>query len=55
MTVKEAGKKGGQAVKQKYGPEFYSRIGKKGGETVAAVSFWDLDCRGLKAGRKALF
>ena len=35
MTVREAGKKGGEAVKEKYGPEFYSRIGKKGGEAVA--------------------
>ncbi|MGZ6376803.1 MAG: Em GEA1 (EM1) [Ktedonobacterales bacterium] len=25
-------KHGGQAVREKYGPEFYSRIGKKGGE-----------------------
>ncbi|MBX6771945.1 MAG: Em GEA1 (EM1), partial [Chloroflexi bacterium] len=31
MTVREAGKKGGEAVKEKYGPEFYSKIGKKGG------------------------
>lgn len=34
MTVREAGKKGGETVKAKYGPEFYSRIGKKGGDTV---------------------
>src|SRR5260370_5457973 len=27
-------KRGGQAVREKYGTEFYSRIGKKGGETV---------------------
>src|SRR5215467_7253838 len=27
-------KHGGQAVREKYGPEFYSKIGKKGGETV---------------------
>ena len=33
MTVREAGKKGGKAVKEKHGPEYYSRIGKKGGKT----------------------
>lgn len=27
-------RRGGQAVRAKYGQEFYSRIGKKGGETV---------------------
>lgn len=32
MTVEEAGRKGGETVKRKYGPDFYSRIGKKGGE-----------------------
>ncbi len=32
MTVQEAGRKGGNAVKEKYGPEFYSKIGQKGGE-----------------------
>jgi uncharacterized protein len=31
MTVEEAGRRGGQAVRQKYGPEFYSEIGRKGG------------------------
>ncbi|OFX16966.1 MAG: hypothetical protein A2Z18_00485 [Armatimonadetes bacterium RBG_16_58_9] len=32
--AKEAGRKGGEAVKRKYGPDFYREIGKKGGETV---------------------
>ena len=32
--AKEAGRKGGEAVKSKYGPSFYREIGKKGGETV---------------------
>lgn len=32
--AKEAGHKGGEAVKKKYGPAFYRQIGKKGGETV---------------------
>lgn len=38
MTVEEAGRKGGhkggEKVKQKYGPEFYSKIGHKGGQKV---------------------
>ena len=34
MSVREAGRKGGNTVKKKYGPEFYSEIGQKGGETV---------------------
>ncbi|MBO9538960.1 hypothetical protein J7643_00025 [bacterium] len=34
MTVREAGQKGGETVKEKYGPEFYSEIGQKGGEAV---------------------
>lgn len=34
QLAKEAGRKGGEAVKRKYGPEFYREIGKKGGETV---------------------
>ncbi len=32
--AKEAGRKGGEAVKRKYGAAFYKRIGKKGGDTV---------------------
>jgi general stress protein YciG len=34
MTVEEAGRKGGETVKRKYGPEFYSEIGHKGGQRV---------------------
>ncbi len=38
MTVEEAGRKGGQKggekVLSKYGPEFYSKIGHKGGQKV---------------------
>ena len=30
----EQAKRGGQAVREKYGLDFYARIGKKGGETV---------------------
>ncbi|HEY1656139.1 MAG TPA: hypothetical protein VGF86_13605 [Candidatus Tumulicola sp.] len=32
MSVREAGQKGGETVKQKYGAEFYEQIGKKGGK-----------------------
>jgi len=35
MTVKEAGRMGGNAVKNKYGSDFFSEIGKKGGRTVS--------------------
>jgi general stress protein YciG len=32
MTVREAGRRGGETVKNKYGSEFYEAIGKKGGQ-----------------------
>lgn len=32
MTVADAGRKGGMVTKREYGSEFYSRIGKKGGQ-----------------------
>jgi|tagenome__1003787_1003787.scaffolds.fasta_scaffold18961659_2 general stress protein YciG len=32
MTVEEAGRKGGEAVIEKYGPEHMAEIGRKGGE-----------------------
>lgn len=34
MTVQEAGRKGGQTVLEQRGPDFFSRIGKKGGQKV---------------------
>jgi len=34
MTVQEAGRKGGETVLQQRGPEFFSAIGKKGGQKV---------------------
>ncbi len=34
MTVQQAGKKGGKTTSQRYGPEFYEAIGKKGGQKV---------------------
>ena len=32
MSVSEAGRLGGETVREKYGPGFYSEIGRKGGE-----------------------
>lgn len=34
MTVSQAGRKGGETVKRKYGTPFYETIGKKGGQKV---------------------
>lgn len=34
MTVTEAGRMGGRLVSERYGPEFYEKIGKKGGQRV---------------------
>ncbi len=36
MTVSEAGRKGGIAVRDERGHAFYEEIGKKGGETIKA-------------------
>ena len=47
MTVQEAGKKGGNIVKKKYGREFYEAIGKKGGNIRANAE----DIRSGKVGR----
>jgi general stress protein YciG len=51
MTVEEAGRlgghKGGEKVKEKYGPEFYSKIGHKGGQKVK-----ELIEKGVAAERK---
>lgn len=47
MTVREAGKKGGDTVKRKYGREFYEEIGRKGGEARAD----DEDIRSGAVGR----
>jgi len=35
MTVREAGRKGGQKVKETRGPEFFREIGRKGGQATA--------------------
>lgn len=34
MSVREAGKKGGDAVRDRYGSGFYERIGRKGGQVT---------------------
>ncbi len=34
MTVREAGRKGGTATRERHGPEFYETIGKKGGQAT---------------------
>ena len=34
MTTREAGRLGGEKVRDKYGVEFYSEIGHKGGQKV---------------------
>lgn len=34
MSVREAGKKGGDAVRKRYGASFYEEIGRKGGQAT---------------------
>jgi uncharacterized protein len=34
MTVREAGRKGGEVTAQRHGPHFYEEIGRKGGQKV---------------------
>jgi hypothetical protein len=34
MSVREAGKKGGDAVRERYGSTFYEEIGRKGGKAT---------------------
>jgi general stress protein YciG len=53
MTVREAGKRGGELVKAKYGTEFYEAIGRKGGEATKekyGPSFYEVI--GQKGGQK---
>jgi general stress protein YciG len=35
MTVREAGRKGGQTVKERHGQEFFRSIGRKGGQATS--------------------
>lgn len=53
MSVREAGKRGGDSVKAKYGSEFYEAIGRKGGEATKSKygpSFYEEI--GAKGGQK---
>lgn len=53
MSVREAGKRGGDRVKAKYGSEFYEAIGRKGGEATKSKygpSFYEEI--GAKGGQK---
>jgi general stress protein YciG len=34
MSVRDAGRKGGEVTAQRHGPQFYQEIGKKGGQRV---------------------
>jgi general stress protein YciG len=34
MTVREAGRKGGEVTARRHGPAFYEEIGRKGGQKV---------------------
>jgi general stress protein YciG len=53
MSVREAGQKGGESVKNKYGPEFYKLIGRKGGEaTRDAHGHAFYEAIGKKGGKK---
>ena len=53
MSVREAGQKGGETVKKKYGPEFYEMIGRKGGQaTKRAHGHAFYEAIGKKGGKK---
>ena len=34
MTVREAGRKGGEVTAKRHGPQFYEEIGRKGGQKI---------------------
>ena len=34
MTVREAGRKGGEVTAKRHGPQFYEEIGRKGGQRI---------------------
>src|SRR5215469_8692824 len=53
MSVREAGQKGGEAVKKRYGSEFYEQIGRKGGlATKEAHGHEFYEQIGKKGGKK---
>ncbi len=52
MSVREAGKKGGDTVREKYGAAFYEEIGRKGGKATRdrhGIEFYETI--GQKGGR----
>lgn len=52
MSVRDAGKKGGNTVRDRYGPGFYEAIGRKGGQATRqrhGVEFYE--SIGQKGGR----
>ena len=53
MTVEEAGRKGGEAVVEKYGAEHMADIGRKGGEHSHGGRNNDDDNENDKRGRKS--
>jgi general stress protein YciG len=53
VSVREAGRKGGETVKAKYGPDFFKTIGRKGGQATRAThghAFYE--SIGKKGGKK---
>ena len=50
--AREAGRKGGETVKNRYGASFYQSIGKKGGETVKRGARHRILCRDWTPGRR---
>lgn len=53
MTVREAGKKGGERTAETHGHDFYSEIGHKGGEKTAETHGHDFYSEiGHKGGEK---
>ena len=58
MSVREAGQKGGETVKNKYGSEFYEQIGKKGGKKGGEGSWKSSNdgfCRTWKGAKEECF
>ena len=53
MTVREAGRKGGNTVKLNYGPDFFKKIGQMGGRATSAGHGHDFyEAIGHKGGMK---